>query len=257
MSAPLLSAAALNVDRGGRRVLTGFALGAHARSISALAGPNGAGKSSALKALAGLLPSTGELSLFGRDLRTLTRRERAHQLAYVPQQSLLQSGIAVREVVRQGRYAHDPAWPGRRKLQPAVEQALHATDVHELRDRRWNELSGGEQRRVLLARALATEAPIILLDEPTSALDVGHALQFMSLLRELADRGRCIVVVLHDLDQVSRYADQTVLLHHGHTVAAGPTREVISVESAHVRAVYGVELVPNSALGYRLTGGAP
>jgi iron complex transport system ATP-binding protein len=136
-----------------------------------------------------------------------------------------------------------------------VEQALRATDVHELRDRRWNELSGGEQRRVLLARALATEAPIILLDEPTSALDVGHALQFMQLLRELADRGRCIVVVLHDLDQVSRYADQTVLLHRGRTVASGPTPEVLSPE--HVRAVYGVELVPNGALGYRLAEGAP
>ena len=165
----------------------------------------------------------------------------------------MQSGIAVREVVRQGRYAHDPVWPGRRPQQPALEQAMRATDVLELRDRHWNELSGGEQRRVLLARALATEAPIILLDEPTSALDVGHALQFLSLLRELADRGRCIVVVLHDLDQVSRYADHTVLLQGGRTVAAGPTREVIAQD--HVRAVYGVELVPGGALGYRLAGG--
>jgi len=255
MSTPLLHAHDLRVERGGRCVLDGFSLAAPSSSISALAGPNGAGKSTALKALAGLLPSQGSLQLFDRDLRTLSRRERAHKLAYVPQQSLLQSGIAVREVVHQGRYAHDPAWPGRRRQHPAVEQALRATDVHELRDRHWNELSGGEQRRVLLARALATEAPIILLDEPTSALDVGHALQFMSLLRELADRGRCIVVVLHDLDQVSRYADQTVLLHRGQTVAAGPTSDVIS--APHVREVYGVELVPNSALGYRLTDGAP
>jgi iron complex transport system ATP-binding protein len=255
VSPPLLQARDLSVERGGRRVLEHFALAASGESITALAGPNGAGKSSALKALAGLLPSRGELSLFGRDLRARSGRERAQELAYVPQQSLLQSGIAVREVVRQGRYAHDPAWPGRRKQHPAVEQALRATDVHELRDRRWNELSGGEQRRVLLARALATEAPIILLDEPTSALDVGHALSFMRLLRELADRGRCIVVVLHDLDQVSRYADQTVLLHRGLTVAAGPTHEVLS--PAHVRAVYGVELVPQGALGYRLAGDAP
>jgi len=253
VSGPLLSAEELCVERGGRRVLNGFALAAEGSSISALAGPNGAGKSSALKALAGLLPSRGRLQLFGRDLRALSRRERAHMLAYVPQQSLLQSGIAVREVVRQGRYAHDPVWPGRRPQQPAVEHAMRATDVLELRDRHWNELSGGEQRRVLLARALATEAPIILLDEPTSALDVGHALQFLSLLRELANAGRCIVVVLHDLDQVSRYADHCVLLHRGDMVASGPTREVIAPEP--VRAVYGVELVPNGALGYRQTGG--
>ena len=255
MSAAILHARDVRVERGGRRVLEGFSLAALSSSISALAGPNGAGKSTALKALAGLLPSHGSLQLFGQELRAMSRRERAHKLAYVPQQSLLQTGIAVREVVRQGRYAHDPVWPGRRPVHPAVEQAMLATDVHALKDRHWNELSGGEQRRVLLARALATEAPIILLDEPTSALDVGHALQFMQLLRALADRGRCIVVVLHDLDQVSRYADHSVLLHHGRTVAAGPTREVISPE--HVHAVYGVELLPNSALGYRLNRGAP
>lgn len=255
MSAPALCARELRVLRGERCVLEGFSLAAHSSSISALAGPNGAGKSTALKALAGLLPSVGALELLGRDLRTLTRRERAHQLAYVPQQSLLQTGIAVREVVRQGRYAHDPVWPGRRPVHAVVDQAMQATDVHALRDRHWNELSGGEQRRVLLARALATEAPIILLDEPTSALDVGHALRFLELLRELADRGRCIVVVLHDLDQVSRYADQTILLDRGRTIAAGLTREVICDE--HVRAVYGVELEPNGALGYRLQRGTP
>lgn len=236
-------------------MLDGFSLAAHSNAIHALAGPNGAGKSTALKALAGLLPSEGSLQLFGTDLRALSRRERAHKLAYVPQQSLLQTGIAVREVVRQGRYAHDPVWPGRQRSQPAVERAMLATDVAALRDRRWNELSGGEQRRVLLARALATEAPVILLDEPTSALDVGHALQFLTLLRGLAERGRCIVVVLHDLDQVSRYADHCVLLHHGRTVASGPAREVIA--DAHLRAVYGVELVPNGALGYRLHEAAP
>ena len=255
MSARALVASDLRVARGARVVLEGFSLAAHGSSISALAGPNGAGKSTALKALAGLLPSHGSLQLFGTDLRALSRRERAHKLAYVPQSSLLQTGIAVREVVRQGRYAHDPIWPGRQRAQPAVEEAMRATDVHALRDRHWNELSGGEQRRVLLARALATEAPVILLDEPTSALDVGHALQFLQLLRELADRGRCIVVVLHDLDQVSRFADHCVLLHHGRTVASGPAREVIS--DAHVRAVYGVTLLPNGALGYRLQGGAP
>ncbi|HET8935743.1 MAG TPA: ABC transporter ATP-binding protein, partial [Polyangiales bacterium] len=174
--------------------------------------------------------------------------------AYVPQQSLLQSGVSVRDVVLQGRYAHDPFWPNKHKHGTAVTEAMRQTDVLELAERPWNQLSGGEQRRVLLARALATEAPVILLDEPTTSLDVAHALQLLLQLRELAQRGRCIVAVLHDLDQVARYADFTVLLHHGATVAAGPTPDVIT--EAHIRDVYGVELVANGALGYRLSDGA-
>jgi iron complex transport system ATP-binding protein len=250
MSELALSANGLCVELGGRPVLQDFALAAARGEINALWGPNGAGKSSALRALAGLLPSRGELTLLGRDLRALSRRERAQQLAYVPQQSLLQTGITVRDVVLQGRYAHDPAWPGRRQSVPAVERALSATAVAALADRSWNELSGGEKRRVLLARALATEAPVILLDEPTAALDIAHALRFLKLLRELARAGRCIVVVLHDLDQVSRYADRAVLLHEGRTIAAGATPEVVTAE--FVREVYGVELEPHGALGYRL-----
>jgi len=127
---------------------------------------------------------------------------------------------------------------------------MHQTDVLTLADRPWNQLSGGEQRRVLLARALATEAPVILLDEPTTSLDVSHALQLLLCLRELAKQGRCVVAVLHDLDQVVRYADHSVLLHRGQSVAAGPSGQVITTEN--IRAVYGVELMPESALGYRL-----
>jgi iron complex transport system ATP-binding protein len=223
--------------------------------VYALTGPNGAGKSSALKALAGLLPCSGQLQVAGRELNSLGARERAKLIAYVPQQSLLSSGISVRDVVLQGRYAHDPVWPHKHKHTAPVEQAMLQTDVLALADRPWNQLSGGEQRRVLLARALATEAQVILLDEPTTSLDVAHALQLLLQLRELARQGRCIIAVLHDLDQVQRYAELTVLLQHGRTVAAGPTREVITSEN--IRRVYGVELVPNDALGYRLSDGAP
>jgi ABC-type cobalamin/Fe3+-siderophores transport system ATPase subunit len=245
-----LQAVDLRVQRGARTVLEQFQLTAAIGGMYALAGPNGAGKSTALKALAGLLPCSGQLQIAGRDLRSLSPRERARQLAYVPQQSLLQSGVGVREIVLQGRYAHDAVWPNKHRHTQPVERAMQQTDVLGLADRAWNQLSGGEQRRVLLARALATEAPVILLDEPTSSLDVAHALQLLLLLRELAEQGRCIVVVLHDLDQVVRYTDFSVLLHRGQSIAAGATKDVISSEN--VRRVYGVELLQNAGLGYRL-----
>lgn len=254
MTSPALFARELRVQRGPRTVLQGFELSAAVGGVHALTGPNGAGKSSALKALAGLLPCSGQLQVAGRDIATLSPRERAREIAYVPQQSLLSSGISVADVVLQGRYAHDAVWPHKHKHTASVEQAMQQTDVLELADRPWNQLSGGEQRRVLLARALATEAKVILLDEPTTSLDVAHALQLLLQLRELARQGRCIVAVLHDLDQVKRYTEHAVLLQHGHTVAAGPTSEVITSEN--IRRVYGVELVPNAALGYRLSGGA-
>lgn len=246
-----LQASGLSVVRGAREVLSDFELRAPAGSVIALAGPNGAGKSSALKALAGLWPSRGTILLRGRALGELSLRERARTLAYVPQQSLLQRGLRVREIVRQGRYAHDPIWPGlRERAEPAVDQALERTDLIDFAERRWNELSGGEQRRVLLARALASEAPIVLLDEPTASLDLAHALSLLALLRELASAGRCILVVLHDLEQVRRCADQCVLLDRGRIAAAGPSSEVIRAEP--IRRVYGVELVEQAALGFRL-----
>jgi iron complex transport system ATP-binding protein len=246
-----LVAKSLSVSFAGRRILDAFDLCAEPGSVTALAGPNGAGKSTALKALAGLAPFDGSVHVAARDLKALPLRERARLLAYVPQQSQLQRGIAARDVVSQGRYAHAGGWSAwRSSVEPAVERAMLATQVTELAARRWDELSGGEQRRVLLARALATEAPVVLLDEPTASLDVAHALRFLALLRDLASAGRTIVVVLHDLQQVRRYADRVVLLDRGRSVASGPSSEVIASDS--IRAVYGVELEENAALGFKL-----
>jgi iron complex transport system ATP-binding protein len=246
-----LAARAVRVERSGREVLSGFELQAHEGEVIALAGPNGAGKSTALKVLAGLWPCAGAIEIYGQPLHALSLRERARRLAYVPQQSLLTRALRVHEVVRQGRYAHDPVWPSmRRSSEVAVDLALARTQLQDLTERRWDELSGGEQRRVLLARALATEARIVLLDEPTASLDLAHALRFLRLLRELAEHGHCIVVVLHDLEQVRRYAQQTILLHHGRIASAGPTSEVITAEL--VREVYDVELQEHAALGFRL-----
>jgi iron complex transport system ATP-binding protein len=250
-----LVAEGLTVERSGAVLIAELALRAAAGGVIALAGPNGAGKSTALKALAGLWAYAGSVRVFGRELRTLPLRERARTIAYVPQQSALQRGIAARDVVAQGRYAHAGAWPWGMPLEAAVERAMLATHVTPLAARPWDQLSGGEQRRVLLARALATEAPIILLDEPTAALDVAHALRFLELLRSLAGAGRCIVVVLHDLQQVRRFADQALLLNRGRVVASGTPEQVIA--SQFIRSVYGVELEENAALGFRLAVANP
>lgn len=249
-----LRAEGVSVDRGARTVLTGVDFLAPAGEVSCVLGPNGAGKSTLLRALAGLLPFRGQIRLDGLPLERLSARERARRLTFVPQRSALTATLSVESVVGQGRFAHTG---GLRSLassdRRAVAHALARADVTAFRHRRFDRLSAGEQRRVLLARALATEARIILLDEPTAALDVRHALELHELLRVLASEGFAIVVVLHELDAARRYTDRATLLAGGRVVATGPSHEVVSAEP--VRRVYGVELVEDGALGFRLGGG--
>ncbi|HJL19988.1 MAG TPA: ABC transporter ATP-binding protein [Sandaracinaceae bacterium LLY-WYZ-13_1] len=248
-----LVATRVTVERGRREVLRAVGFEAAHGEVSCVLGPNGAGKSTLLRALAGLLSFRGEVTLDGTPLSRLDARERARRLAFVPQRSALTASLSVRTVVSQGRYAHTgglgrPGAADRR----AVVSALSRTDVAELAHRRFDRLSAGEQRRVLLARALATEAPVILLDEPTAALDVRHALELHALLRALADDGYCVVVVLHELDAARRFTDRATLLRDGEVVTAGPSAEV--VQPGPVREVYGVELLEDAALGFRLGG---
>lgn len=248
----MIEAKDLCVRRGARRILDGVAFEARAGDVTAILGPNGAGKSTLLKALAGLLPiERGEVCLEGITLGELNARERATRLAYVPQRTLLSSGLPVATVVAHGRYAHTRGLgrPGPADLE-AIASAMERTDVAGLGSRRFDRISTGEQRRVLLARALATEARAILLDEPTEALDVRHALELHELLRELAADGYALAVVLHDLDAARRFTDRATLIDGGAVVRAGATSEVI--ESDAVREVYGVELLENTALGFSL-----
>jgi iron complex transport system ATP-binding protein len=244
-------ARALEVLRGPRRVLADVDLNAPAGSITCVIGPNGAGKSTLLYAIAGLLPYRGRIDLGGRDLRAFDPRERARALAYVPQRSLLEAPLAVETVIFQGRFAHTGALAGpSADDRRAVHAAMERTDVLSLAQRRFDRLSTGERRRVLIARALASEARTILLDEPTAALDVRHALELFVLLRALADEGFCIVVVLHALDDVRRHGDRALLLSEGTVVAEGAVRDVVDAE--RVRSVYGVTLIENSALAFEL-----
>jgi iron complex transport system ATP-binding protein len=252
-----LGAENLGVERGKRLLLHGVSLAARHGELLAIVGPNGAGKSTLLKALLGILPHSGEVRLgagaHGRELSQLSARERARAVAYVPQRSELGAGISVHDVVAQARYARHGGLLGFGEgHDDVVDRALARVGLAALAGRAYDTLSGGEQRRVLTARALASEARVLLLDEPTAGLDVAQVLRFFALLAELRRDGYALVCVLHDLADVLRHADRALLLSQGSAVASGPTHEVLSAE--HIRAVYGVHSHAGAALGFSLHG---
>jgi iron complex transport system ATP-binding protein len=253
-----MAEAALLVDRltsvrGRRPVLQELSFRADPGSVTVLLGPNGAGKSTALKCILGLLPYQGEVTLAGQPAAALEPRARARLVAYVPQHSSLDAPLLVRDVVAQGRFAHEgnnPFARPSRAEQAAVELALARTDLQPLAERTFTTLSYGERRRVLLARALATSAPVLLLDEPTAALDVGHALQLLATLRQIARDGTAVVMVLHQLQEAAAVADRALLLAEGRTVGQGTVAEVIA--PGPVRAVYGVDMIAGGQFACRL-----
>lgn len=251
MAEAALLATGVSVERGRTRVVSAVDLQAAAGEVLAVLGPNGAGKSTLLRALAGLVPYAGSVRLHGRDARTLSARERAQSLAFVPQQSALRSALPVRDVVAQGRYMHRAGFGGEgARDRSAVDRALALCDVEHFAARAFTTLSLGEQRRVLIARALATEARILCLDEPTASLDVQHVLLMHALMRQLARDGVAVIAALHPLDDALRHADRALLLADGRCVHQGPVAEVIAQKL--VRDVYQVELREHDALGFHL-----
>jgi iron complex transport system ATP-binding protein len=250
-SARGLIAKSIRVCHGPRAVLHGVDFEAPHGEIAAILGPNGAGKSTLLRAACGLLPCEGSVQLDGLDVASMPARERARRIAFVPQHSALRSALPVRDVVLQGRFAHRGPLASTRQVDlAAVEHALDKTDTARFAERAFTKLSFGEQRRVLLARGLASGAHTLCLDEPTAALDVGHALRLHALLRDLAQSGYAVVLVLHSLEDALQHTDRALLLDRGRVVCAGNTREVIAEE--HVRNVYGVEMRRGEALGFSL-----
>lgn len=237
--------------RHGPTVLHEVDFAAPRGAVTALVGPNGSGKSTLLKSVLGLVSATGRVALDGVDLATLDARAKARRVAYVPQRTQLTSRLPVHGVVAQGRFAHrGPLERLRDADRTAVADALRQVDLEHVAERPFHELSGGEAQRVLLARALATEADVVLLDEPTSALDVRHALELQTVLQGITERGRSVVACLHDLSEVRNTADRVVLLQDGRVRASGSPEAIVA--DAYVREVYGVELVEGGGLGYRL-----
>ncbi len=260
---PRLRAASLRVSLGRRPVLHNIALQVFPGEVFAVLGPNGAGKTTLLKTLAGLLPYEGQVSLEGRPLSHYDRDERARQLAFVPQRTELTSALSVRSVVAQGRYPHrhdserhdserrDSGRPSRSN-RDAIDQAMRVADVDHLEHRSFPELSHGERRRVLVARALATEARTLLLDEPTASLDIGHALDLYELVRALAKDNFSIVMVLHQLNDALRFSDRALLLQDGQEIVSGTTAEVVSPHA--IEQAYQVSMKSGGAMSFHRSG---
>ncbi|MGH2928848.1 MAG: ABC transporter ATP-binding protein [Solirubrobacteraceae bacterium] len=218
----------------------------------ALIGPNGAGKSTLIRAMAGLVPYEGSITIDRVDAKTMKGKERARALAYVPQEPLLPPDLTVEDYVMLGRTPHLGylATPGRRDKE-RVRSAMARLDVTRFATRRLARLSGGERQRAVLARALAGDPRALLLDEPTSMLDVGHEQQVLDLVDELrSDAGLTVVSTLHDLTVAGQYADTLVMLNGGRVVAAGAPRAVLtaplieSVYAARVHVITGSDGLP-------------
>jgi iron complex transport system ATP-binding protein len=223
---------AVSVALDGRPVLRDLTLHIPRGARLGLIGPNGSGKTTLLRAIAGLVPHTGELRVGDAAGGTLSRRELARRIALVPQHPAVPAGITVTDYVLLGRTPHIPYFgaESRRDLD-IVASVLDHLDLGAFADRRLDSLSGGERQRAVLARALAQQAPVLLLDEPTTGLDVGHQQQVLELVDRLRDDLDLTVVgAMHDLTVAGQFADHLVLLDGGRVAAAGPAGTVLTEE---------------------------
>ncbi|GAA1826485.1 ABC transporter ATP-binding protein [Actinomadura chokoriensis] len=220
----------LDVALGGRPVLAGVSLDVPAGSWTAVIGPNGAGKSTLLRAVLGLVPSRGGISVAGEDLQKLKPRQRARKVAYAAQAPNLPVGMTVYDYTLLGRSPYIPHL-GRESARDRaiVEEVLDRLDLTGFAARPLDHLSGGERQRVVLARALAQQTSVLLLDEPTTALDIGHQQQVLELVDQLRLSDELTVVTtIHDLTLAGQYADALVLISGGRVAAAGTPEEVLT-----------------------------
>ncbi len=223
---------------GGRQILSNVDFDLKPGEVVGLLGPNGAGKSTLMRCLAGVLPSTGKISLDSRDVNGIDDRTRARLIAFLPQARAIAWPLSVRHVVELGR----SPWRGFGGLSPqdlaTVADAMSAMDIDGLADRPVTELSGGEQARVLAARAIAQATPVLLADEPVSGLDPAHQMTMMAAFRRLAGEGRAILVSLHDLTLAARWCDRLIVMSQGRIVAEGKPADIMTGE--RLRDVFGI-----------------
>jgi len=221
MSRVALSAQSIRASLGDVEVLHGIDLSLVAGRWTSIVGPNGAGKSTLLKVLAGLLPHSGSVTLLGQPLSSLPGRVRAQQLAWLGQNESSADDLTVWDVAMLGRLPHQ-AWLSSPSAadHAAVEQALRATQAWDWRARALGQLSGGERQRVLLARALAVQAQVLLMDEPLANLDPPHQADWLQMVRELVAQGKTVVSVLHEIS-MALHAQQMLIMDQGRVTHQG------------------------------------
>ncbi len=206
----------------------------------AIVGPNGSGKTTLLKCMCKILkPRKGVVMLNGRDVNGLSLAEIARKVGYVPQNIDRTFPAKVFEVVLTGRRPHIGWKCGRRDLEK-VSEVLKVLGLEEFAMRDFDKLSGGQQQKVLIARALAQEAEVLLLDEPTANLDLKHQMEVMKLLKDLVSKGMTVAIAIHDLNLASMFADKIVMMKNGKIFAVGKPKDVITPEN--VESVYDVKV---------------
>lgn len=244
----LLMGSDLRVSLGGKEVLNGPSFEIAAGEFVGLIGPNGAGKSTLLRAILGLAPSRGRIAIGGNDATSMSAAERARHLAYLPQEREIAWAVSVEMLVSLGRGPHRPAFAALTQEDNAIiERAMRRMEIEAFRDRPATQLSGGEKARVLIARALAQDAPLLLADEPAAGLDPSHQIALMRTFSGLAGEGRAVIASMHDLGLAARWCSRLILLDKGRIVMDGPPRQVLTQDV--LRSVYGVETYLGEAQG--------
>jgi iron complex transport system ATP-binding protein len=236
----------LSAGYGSTEIISGLDLRVAGGEWLGLIGPNGAGKSTLLGAIAGIVTISGEIEVEGRSRSDLNHRELARMIALVPQHPILPFGMTVTDYVLLGRTPYLPIFGAEGPADlDAVAAAMTMLELDELRSRPVSDLSGGEQQRAVLARALAQEPAVLLLDEPTTALDIGHRQQALELISDARrERSLTVLAAMHDLTLAGQFAERIVLMAQGEIVADGSAAEVVTTDN--VRRYYDayVDVVP-------------
>jgi len=238
----MLDVDSIHFSLDGKKILDGISARFEPGRIHGIIGPNGSGKSTLLKNICRIWePQTGSVMIQGKDYREIPRKELSALVTLVPQNTTIGFPISVYDIVSMGRNPHLGRFEGlRRRDREIIEQALRQTNIHALKDRNINELSGGEGQLAIIARAIATGASLILLDEPTSELDVKHTLDIVKILNEFKGQDKTILVTIHDLNLARRFCDTISILCGGKLFYSGTPEEAFSEEN--IRQVFQVHV---------------
>ena len=226
----------------GKKILDGISARFGPGMIHGIIGPNGSGKSTLLKTVCRLWePQSGSITLNGRDIREIPRKELSALVTLVPQNTAIGFPVSVFDIVSMGRNPHMGRFEGlRQKDRDIIDQALLQANISSLKERNINELSGGESQLAIIARAIATEAPLILLDEPTSELDVKHTLEIVKIMFDFKEQSKTILVTIHDLNLARKFCDTISILCNGKLFYSGTPEGAFSAEN--IRQVFQVNV---------------